>query len=274
MSYDLELFDKLDSLSTPVYITLSDGSVKNVSLGGNVRLDTNIVLKKVLYVSEFKFNLLSVTKLLADKKLCIHIYPAACIFQDLTTSKVVAVEQEHIGLYTLESSYSSNFKGKRILGKKLQSDHKELEDTAVSSCFTATNKSCNQLPLEVLHARLGHTSLSKMKYISNCKDVPSGTFFCETCILAKAHRLPFGRSVISTKNPFELRHMDLWGPYRIANINGARYFITIVDDYARNTWTQKLLNKTRVPTTIEHFFNMVEIQFKTKVAMVRTDNGS
>ena len=204
-SYDLDLFDNLDILSKPVYITLLDGSVNHVTLGGNVRLDTNIVLKKALYVPEFKFNLLSVTKLLADQKLCIHIYPTECLFQDLTTSKVVVVAQEHNGLYTLESPNGSNFKGK---GDR---KYPQSEDgvVSVSGCLSAANKTCIQLPLDVLHARLGHTSLSKMKYISYCKDVLSDTFFCETCILAKAHILPFGRSVISTKAPFELIHMDL-----------------------------------------------------------------
>jgi len=56
MSYDLDLFDNLDELSKPICITLTDGSVKQVTSGCNVRLDDNIVLEKVLYVPEFKFN--------------------------------------------------------------------------------------------------------------------------------------------------------------------------------------------------------------------------
>ena len=99
--------------------------------------------------------------------------------------------------------------------------------SAAPSPPTIANKACSQLPLDILHARLGHTSMSKMKYISACKDVITDKFFCETCILAKAHRLPFGRSTITTKAPFQLVHMDLWGPYKTANINGAQYFITL-----------------------------------------------
>jgi len=49
-----------------------------------------------------------------------------------------------------------------------------------------------------------------MQHILACKDVPTDKIFCETFILAKAHRMPFGRSSISTKVPFELVHMDLW----------------------------------------------------------------
>jgi len=145
---------------------------------------------------------------------------------------------------------------------------------ATPRCFTVVNKDCNGLTLEVLHARLGHTSLSKMKYISDCKDFPLDSFHCETCILVKTHRLPFGRSTISTKNPFELVHMDLWGPYRVVNLNGARYFVTIMDDFTRNTWTQLLQSKSQVYAAIEYLLSMVETQFKTKVSMVRTDNGT
>ena len=113
-----------------------------------------------------------------------------------------------------------------------------------------------------------------MQHILACKDVLTDKFFCETCILAKAHRMPFDRSTISTKVPFELIHMDLWGSYRIANINGAHYFLTIVDDFTRNTWTQLLHAKTQVYAAIEQFLNMVETQFKAKVIMIRSDNGT
>jgi len=68
--------------------------------------------------------------------------------------------------------------------------------------------------------------------------------------------------------------MDLWGPYRVADLNGARFFVTIVDDYIRNTWTQLLLNKTQVYTAIAQFFSMVKTQFKTKICVVRTNNDT
>ena len=68
--------------------------------------------------------------------------------------------------------------------------------------------------------------------------------------------------------------MDLWDPYRTSNINGAQYFITIVDDFTKNTWTQLLKSKTQVHAAIEYFLNMIETQFSTKAAMIRTDNGT
>ena len=126
MSHNLTLFDKLDLLQQPVYVTFPDGSVKNVTLWGNGRVDDNFILKRVLYVPEFKFNLLSVTKLLADQRLCIHVYPTQCIFQDLTNSNIVAAAHAHNGLYTLGTSSSRSIKGKGFPGKRIQKDTMEM----------------------------------------------------------------------------------------------------------------------------------------------------
>jgi len=113
-----------------------------------------------------------------------------------------------------------------------------------------------------------------MKHIAECKSHVSDPFFCEICVLAKSHRLPFHKSSISTHSPFELVHMDLWGPYRSANVTREHFFLTLVDDFSRSPWTQLLHSKHQVATTLIHFYFMVETQFKTKILMFRTDNGT
>ena len=82
------------------------------------------------------------------------------------------------------------------------------------------------------------------------------------------------KNTITTSTPFQLIHLDLWGPYKIANICGAHYFLTIVDDFTRTTWTQLLQNKTQVGLAIKHFFSMINNQFKAKIVMVRSDNDT
>ena len=82
------------------------------------------------------------------------------------------------------------------------------------------------------------------------------------------------KNTITTSTPFQLIHLDLWGPYKIASICGAHYFLTIVDDFTRTTWTQLLQNKTQVGPVIKHFFSMMNTQFKAKIIMVRSDNGT
>jgi hypothetical protein len=45
---------------------------------------------------------------------------------------------------------------------------------------------------------------------------------CDVCALAKQSRLPFSVSSISSVRPFELIHCDMWGPYKIASLSGAK----------------------------------------------------
>ena len=140
--------------------------------------------------------------------------------------------------------------------------------------MTSHTTNCNGLSLDVIHAQLGHSSPSNMNHISFCHNKVDKQYFCGTCIMAKSHRLPFNKSSISTSFPFQLIHMDVWGPYRVANVTGARLFLTIVDDFTRSTWTQLLHNKTQVAPAVQHFFAMIETQFQAKITLVRSDNGT
>jgi len=113
-----------------------------------------------------------------------------------------------------------------------------------------------------------------MHHISDCKNQVPSTLSCDICVMAKMHRLPFNNNNIHTTHLFHLIHMDLWGPYKVANITGAHYFLTIVDDFTRNTWTQLLQNKSQVKTVVIQFYNMVETQFHTRIHLIRSDNGT
>lgn len=53
------------------------------------------------------------------------------------------------------------------------------------------------------------------------------------CRLAKQTRLSFPNSSIYSIEPFDLIHYDIWAPHKIESYFGARYFLTIVDDYSR-----------------------------------------
>lgn len=56
---------------------------------------------------------------------------------------------------------------------------------------------------------------------------------CSVCPLARKTRKPFPISVSRVTDVFHLLHIDVWGPYRVPNINGHRYFVTIVDDNSK-----------------------------------------
>lgn len=67
--------------------------------------------------------------------------------------------------------------------------------------------------------------------------------------------------------------MDTWGLYKTPTHNGFKYFLTIVDDFSRETWTFLLSTKANVFTILKHFLAMIERQFQTTVKILRSDNA-
>ena len=117
-------------------------------------------------------------------------------------------------------------------------------------------------------------SFSNMKHIdvvSSCKALPQS--ICQVCHYAKQQRLPFPDSSSCTTHIFELIHVDLWGPYPHTTYNGYRYFLTIVDDYSRATWTHLLAAKSNAFPILKSFLAFVHTQFHTSVKAIRSDNG-
>ena len=74
------------------------------------------------------------------------------------------------------------------------------------------------------HYRLGHPSLSRMSFLSSV--VPHVTHsdhdvsLCTVCPLAKQKRLPFPNKNHLVSSPFDLLHVDIWGPYHTATVEG------------------------------------------------------
>ncbi|GJZ52807.1 retrovirus-related pol polyprotein from transposon TNT 1-94 [Tanacetum coccineum] len=128
--------------------------------------------------------------------------------------------------------------------------------------------------VHVFHARLGHTSVSKLIHILVCNSIDLSKFSCECCMLSKLHRLPFQLSNSMSERAFELLHMDLWGPYKQPALNGAHYFFTIVNDHTRATWTYLVHTKNQIPVVITSFLTYVETYFQTKPKFIRFDNGT
>nr|KYP52070.1 Copia protein [Cajanus cajan] len=88
---------------------------------------------------------------------------------------------------------------------------------------------------KLLHDRLGHPSLSKLKLL-----VPSlkklEELGCESCQLGKHVRSSFPKQTDKRCNSiFTTFHFDIWGPSRVTSF-GFRYFVTFIDEFSRYTW--------------------------------------
>lgn len=69
MSPHIDLFHDIHTLDNPITVNLPDGTSKLVTTIGKIKLSPILIPTKVFHVPEFKFNLLSVGKLLIDNQL-------------------------------------------------------------------------------------------------------------------------------------------------------------------------------------------------------------
>lgn len=68
-------------------------------------------------------------------------------------------------------------------------------------------------------------------------------------------------------------HSDIWGPSRVNNINGARWFVTFIDDHTRTTSTFLMKEKSETTTIFQSFHSMISTQFRSNIQVLKTDNA-
>ncbi|KAK9065390.1 hypothetical protein SSX86_016773 [Deinandra increscens subsp. villosa] len=127
------------------------------------------------------------------------------------------------------------------------------------------------------HKRLGHISsqglieLNKKKVLGNL--VSCEVQFCEHCIMGKHKKVKFNQGKHTTKGILDYIHSDLWGPARTESMGGARYFLSLIDDYSRRVWVFMLKHKNEAFARFKEWRILVENQTERKIKKLRTDNG-
>lgn len=91
--------------------------------------------------------------------------------------------------------------------------------------------------------------------------------------MSKFTKLPFTLSESHASEPFELIHMDIWGPYRVCTRGKYRYFLTIVDDHTRSTWIYLLQLKSQSLETLETFLQYAKNHHNKTILYIRSDNA-
>ncbi|KAK3003051.1 hypothetical protein RJ639_019816 [Escallonia herrerae] len=127
---------------------------------------------------------------------------------------------------------------------------------------------------ELWHRRMGHSSSQPLIHLSTVPVVsPSLKTICDVCCRAKHTRTVFPDSIGHVMDIFGLIHCDIWGPYRVSTISGAKYFLTIVNDYSRVVWVYLMHDKGQTGTLLRNFCNMVHTQFGKLVKIIWSYNG-
>ena len=102
------LLSDLEHSSSLPNVTLADSSATIISSLGTVNLSPNLSLSSILYIPDFLFNLLSISKLTKHLNCAAIFLSTHCIFQDLKTGKIIGGGHEVDGLYYLDWCGSSN----------------------------------------------------------------------------------------------------------------------------------------------------------------------
>jgi transposase InsO family protein len=79
---------------------------------------------------------------------------------------------------------------------------------------------------------------------------------------------------MTTTQPLELIHMDLFGPVAYLSIGGNKYGLVIVDDNSCFTWVFFLFDKCQVRDKVKTFVRRAQKEFGLPTKKIRTDNGT
>ena len=201
----------------------------------------SLLLTFVLYVTNFPFNLISISKLTRDLHCVLTFSHNSVTLQDRSTGKTIGVGYESQGLFHLNSPLCS------------------------------TTCTSTKAPL-LLHSCLGHLSLSKFrKLVPHFSSLSSHE--CESCQLGKHTRVLFPKRLDPrTKSHFELVHTDVWGPSRSTSTLGFRYFVTFIDDFSRCTWLFLMKTRAEFFSIFKKFHVEICTQFNTSIRILRSDN--
>ncbi|CAM8942273.1 unnamed protein product [Rhodiola kirilowii] len=246
----MHLLHDVKTLGIPYEVLMPNGSTATVTHIGSCHINQHLTIHDVLLVPEFKFNLLSIGKLVTTSQCTAQFIANQCYIQDQATHNVQVIGDLIDGLYQI-----------RCL-----------------PTITSLSTTCSKDNLLLWHYRLGHISIKNLA--ENFKDhvtsatCNKNTFHCDICPLAKQTRLQFPNSTTHSTHIFELVHGDIWGPFHTPTLSGAKYFLTLVDDFSRTTWTFLLQSKREAADMILQFFRMVYNQFERKIRFFRTDNGA
>lgn len=108
------------------------------------------------------------------------------------------------------------------------------------------------------------TTLKAMKMPSNLSTMN----FCNSCDVGKIHSINFHSVEIKITAPFQLIHIDVWGPSSTPSIDGFKYYVHFVDDFSRFTWIFPMSAKSEVSSIFKKFLTFIERQFCTKLKAV------
>lgn len=279
MTYDDSLLSNFKTFDNPRKVKVANGDSIDIVGYGDIQLSSKLILKRVLFVPKLDCNLISVKKLMNDNSCWTIFSPTKCYFlpssfscfqeealKEEMTKKTIGNANHKNGLFILEHTSSGRF-------------------ASYSSIYSGMNKqfvpridnSDSRIALILLwHKRLGHPNFVYQKKLK--PDLFRGISFdnlkCETCVFGKQTRSQYPAKAYMESKLFNLIHCDIWGPSRVLNVNGCRWFVIFIDDHTRVTWIYLMKHKSELASIFKRFVLLIQNQFNVTVKTFRSDNGS
>lgn len=255
MTCSLHLLHNVKSAPANLTIKLPTGATACITHIGDTVLNCGLVMLNVLYVPQFAHNLMSVTKLSKDNKCEVLFRERKCLVVD-DNFRTVCVGHLRNNLYYLSNSVVS-------------ANESQLHDNSLLS-----SAGMSKDMYTIWHNRMGHPSDLVLKHITCVKPfVTPQPKPCLICPMFKFTKLPYTLSNSHASKPFELVHIDTWGPYKICTKHKYRYFLTLVDDHSRMTWLYLLERKSDYSVTFQAFHKYVVNHFECTIKTIRSDNA-
>jgi len=116
MCFDSKIFLELRTLESPIFVDLPNSYKVKVTQYGSISLHPKLILKDVLFIPCFEYNLISVYKLCKQLS-CLLIFSSfGCFLQGPSMKRPLEFGEVRTGLYLLESSfqYLKSFDGRAI----------------------------------------------------------------------------------------------------------------------------------------------------------------
>ena len=247
----LDMFDSFTPVSS-FTVTLPNGLKVPLTHTCTIKISPSLILYDVLLVPDFRFNLISVSSLIKTLVCAAHFFPNGCLIQELSRGLMIGKGSLYNNLYILDTtSHASS--GSAVFCGSVSADS------------------------NLWHQRLGHPSTTYLQKLYSrlpaFTHVASDNTPCTICPLSKQRRLAYVSHNTLSQSPFDLVHLDIWGPFSVQSVEGYRYFLTLVDDCTRVTWIYMLKNKGEVSVIFLLFLKHISTQYNMKVKAIRTDNA-
>ncbi|XP_068655247.1 uncharacterized protein [Aristolochia californica] len=120
-------------------VTLPDNSYLLVRFAGDIKLHSHLILKDILFVPQFKFNLISVSALVTASALTVSFFPDCFVIQDLSTQRTIGKGDKVQDLYVLRAQHLSS----------------------------ASHVFVSNVSAHVWHNRLGHISFKRLDFLKD-----------------------------------------------------------------------------------------------------------